>query len=84
MILSNQKCCLLLTGVSTESQNVTLYFRQSRLFSNKKYDSYKCWTCAELCEALNFRMQNTYVQFEGHGLSTNSGDFLWAQTVLHS
>ena len=23
-----------------------MYFRQSGLFSNKKYDSYKCWTCA--------------------------------------
>ena len=34
-------------------------------FSNKKYDSYKCWTCAELCEAFTFLMENIYVQFEG-------------------
>ena len=43
-------------------------------FSNKKYDSYKCWTCAELCEAFTFLMENIYVQFGRHGLSTNSGD----------
>ena len=34
-------------------------------FSNKKYNSYKCWTCAELCEASTFLMENIYVQFEG-------------------
>ena len=33
----------------------------------KCYNSYKCWICAELCEAFNFLMENiyTYVQFEG-------------------
>ena len=30
--------------------------------SNKKYDSYKCWTCDELCEAFTFLMENIYVQ----------------------
>ena len=34
-------------------------------FSNKKYGSYKYWTCAELCEAFTFLMENIYVQFEG-------------------
>ena len=34
-------------------------------FSNKKYDSYKCWSCAELCEAFSFLMENLYVQFDG-------------------
>ena len=33
--------------------------------SNKKYDSYKCWTFAELCESFTFRMEHIYVQFEG-------------------
>ena len=33
--------------------------------SNTKYDSYKCWTCAELCEVFTFFMENIYVQFEG-------------------
>ena len=66
MILSKQKCCLLLTGVSTESQKRTsvLQIRQG-FFSNKKYDSYKCWSCAELCEAFTFLMENIYVQFDG-------------------
>ena len=69
MILSKQKCCLLLTGVSTESQKRTqctsvLQLRQG-FFSNKIYDSYKCWSCAELCEAFTFLMENIYVQFDG-------------------
>ena len=34
-------------------------------FSNKKYDSYECMTCAELCEAFTFLIDNIYVQFEG-------------------
>ena len=46
-------------------KNVPLNFRQSGLFSNKKYGSYKCWTCAELCEAFTFLMENIYVQSEG-------------------
>ena len=45
--------------------NVPLYFRQSGLFSNKKYDSYKCLTYIDLCEAFTFLMENIYVQFEG-------------------
>ena len=68
MNLSKQKCCLLLTGVSTESQKRKTYLCTSDkvgFFSNKKYDSYKCWTCAELCEAFTFLIENIYVQFEG-------------------
>ena len=42
-----------------------LYFTLGRIFSNKKYDSYKCWTCAGLCEAFTFLMENIYVQFDG-------------------
>ena len=33
--------------------------------SYKKYDSYKCWSCAELFEAFTFLMENIYVQFDG-------------------
>ena len=29
-------------------------------FSNRKYSSYRCWSCAELCEALTFPMENIY------------------------
>ena len=94
MISSKQKCCLLLNGVSTESQKLTsvrqlrwdfsptrnmtrmldLINRESKtylctsvkagFFSNKKYDSYKCWSCSELCEAFTFLMENIYVQFD--------------------
>ena len=39
--------------------------------SNKKYNSYKCWTCAELFEAFSFLMK-TYVQFEDISNKTNS------------
>ena len=49
-------------------QRVKMYLCTSDkagFLSNKKYDSYKCWTCAELCEVLTFLMDNIYVQFEG-------------------
>ena len=66
MISSKQKCCLLLNGVSTESQKLTSVRQLRRgFFSNKKYDSYACWTCTELCEAFTFLMENIYVQFDG-------------------
>ena len=65
MILSKQKCCLLLTSVSTESQNVPLYFKQSGLFTNKKHDSCKWWTCSEFCRTFTFRTENIYVEFKG-------------------
>ena len=65
MMLSKQKSCLMLSGVSTESQNHTFVLQTKRAFSNKKYDLYKCWTCNELCEAFTFLMENIYVQFEG-------------------
>ena len=66
MILSKQKCCLLSTGVSTESPKRTsvLHLRQD-FFSNKKYDSYTWLTCTELCEAFTVLMENIYVQFDG-------------------
>ena len=49
----------------SESQKRTsvLQIRQV-FFSNKKYDSYKCWSCAELYEAFTFLMENIYVQFD--------------------
>ena len=33
-------------------------------FSNKQYDSYKCWTSTEFSEAFTFLMENIYVQFD--------------------
>ena len=51
--------------VQRRAKNRPLSFRERGCFSNKKHDSYKCWTCAELCEAFTFLMENIYVQFEG-------------------
>ena len=76
MILSKQKCCLWSTGVSTKSQNLTsvLHLRQD-YFSNKKYNSYRCWSCAELCEAFTFLVENICMcAIWWHGISTNSRD----------
>ena len=69
MILSKQKRCLLLTGVSTESQKRTPVLQTKLGFSsNKNYDSYKCWTCAEVCEALTFLMEMICAIWK-HGIS---------------
>ena len=58
--------CLLLNGVSTESPKTYLCTSdKAGIFSNKKYDSYKCWTCTDFSEALTFLMENIYVQFDG-------------------
>ena len=34
-------------------------------FLATRNDSYKCWSCSELCEAFTFLMENIYVQFHG-------------------
>ena len=46
-----------------ESKTYLCTSDKAGFFSNKKYDSYKCWSCAELCEAFTFLMENIYVQF---------------------
>ena len=63
MVLSKQKYCFSLTGilVSTESQKTHLCTSdKAGCFSNKKYDWYKCSTCAWLCEAFTLLMENMY------------------------
>ena len=71
------QCCLWLPGVSTESQKRTSVLQTKRAFLATRsmtrinvglalsITEYKCWTCAELCEAFTFLMENIYVQFEG-------------------
>ena len=44
-------------------KNVPLDLEKVGFFFNKKYDSYKCWTCTEFTEAFTFLMENIYVQF---------------------
>ena len=48
-----------------ESKTYLCTSDKAGLFSNKKYDSYKCWSCAELCEAFTFLVENIYGQFDG-------------------
>ena len=48
-----------------ESKTYLCTLVKAGVFSNKKYNSYKCWSCAELCEAFSFLMENIYVQFDG-------------------
>ena len=48
-----------------ESKSYLCTSLKAGFFSNKKYDSYRCWSCAELCEAFTFLMVNIYVQFDG-------------------
>ena len=55
--LIKAKVVSLATGVLTESQKRTsIHQLRQGFLSNKKYDSYKCWSCAELREAFTFLM----------------------------
>ena len=66
MILSKQRCCVLLNNVSIESQKRTSVHQTRRyFFSNKKYDSYACWTCTELCDSFTLLIEIIYVPFDG-------------------
>ena len=53
MILSKQKCCLLLNGVSIESKTY-LCTSDKAVFSNKKYESYTYWAFTEFYDVLTF------------------------------
>ena len=53
-------------------------------FSNKKYDSYKCWTYTELCEVFTFLIENIYVQFEGMVYQQIVGIPLGTNSFAHS
>ena len=55
-----------------ESKTYLCTSDKARFFSNKTYDSYKCWTCAEFSEAFTFLMENIYMQF---------GDMVYQQIV---
>ena len=43
--------------LNRESKTYLCTSVKTGFFSNKKYDSYKCWSCAELCEAVTFLME---------------------------
>ena len=59
-VLSLIKWCF-----NRESKSYLCTSLKAGFFSNKKYESYRCWSCAELCEAFTFLMENIYVQFDG-------------------
>ena len=65
MISSKQKCCLLLNGVSTESQKRTSVLQIRRDFAPTRNMTGIHVGLAELCEAFTFLMKNIYVQFDG-------------------
>ena len=44
-----------------ESRSYLCTSLKAGFFCNKKYDSYKCWSCAKLCEAFTFLIENIYV-----------------------
>ena len=45
--------------------NISMETSRRLVKRSKKYDSYRCWSCAELCEAFTFFMDYIYVQFDG-------------------
>ena len=57
-VLSLVKWC-----INRESKMYLRTSDKAGFFSNKKYDSYKCWTCTEFSEAFTFLMVNIYVQY---------------------
>ena len=68
MILSKPKCCLLLNGVSTESQKLTSVCQINQIFSstiNITRIHGGLAACTELCEAFTYHMENVYEQFDG-------------------
>ena len=58
-----------------ESKTYLCTSDEAGFFSNKTYDSYKCWTCTEFSEAFTFLVENIYVQF---------GDMVYQQIVGNS
>ena len=58
MILSKQVLSLVNWCFNRESKTYLCTSVKAGFFSNKKYDSYRCWSCAELCEAFTFLIEN--------------------------
>ena len=54
-LLSLVKCCF-----NRESKTYLCTSDKAGVFSNKKYDTYTCWTCPELCEAFAVLIENIY------------------------
>ena len=66
MILSKQKCCLLLNGVSTESQKLTFVRQIRRDFSpTRNMTRIHVGLALSYVKLLLFLIENIYVQFDG-------------------
>ena len=65
LIKTKQVVSLVKWCFNRESKTYLFTSDKAGFFSNKKYDSYTCWTCTQLCEAFTFLMENIYVQFDG-------------------
>ena len=59
IVLSLVKLCF-----NRESKTYLCTSDKAGFFSNKKYDSYKFWTCTAFSEAFTFLVENIYVQFD--------------------
>ena len=68
-VLSLVKWCF-----NRESKTYLCTSDRAGFFSNKKYDSYACWTCTELCEAFTFSHGKYICAIWWYGIPTNSGD----------
>ena len=69
MNLSKQKCCFLLTGVSTENQKRISVLQVKRAF----YDSYECWLTLSYLKILLFSWKIWFCAIWRRGISTTSG-----------
>ena len=64
-VLSLVNCCF-----NKESKSYLCTSLTAGFFSKKKYDSYRCWSCTELCEDL-LSSWKTYQQIVGIPMGTN-------------
>ena len=60
-----------------ESKTYLFTSVKAGFFSNKQYDSYKCWSCAELCEALTFLGKHKYTQTKVKQHDISSDTLFW-------
>ena len=65
MILSKKVLSLVKRCFNRESKTYLCTSDKAEFFSNKKYESYKCWTCTEFSGPFTFLMEKIYVQFDG-------------------
>ena len=64
-LISEKVLSLVIWCFNRESKTYLCTSDKAGFFSNKTYDSNKCWTCTEFSEAFTFFMENIYVQFGG-------------------